>query len=194
MEKELITGLLVALSVALIGGIGWLIKRVITGERRKEAASELTAVLDLLHKLKASGMTMEQAKRLAVEFGKGKMPVPVGQQDDVGIVEYSDEEPDQYGTTMAMKMRLGAQLDAVNAQLKQALVDLELLLDENEGQLLEKAQADWEKHARSEATLASSVMSGGTLEGVMFLAEMIDQSGKRIEAVKEQTRQRKIMR
>lgn len=194
MGNELTTGLLVAMAIALTGGIGWLIKRMITGERRRETADELTAVLDLLHKLKASGMTMEEAKRLAAEFGKGKMPVPLGQQDAVRVVEDLYEEPDQYGTTMAMKMRLGAQLDAVNAHLKQALIDLELLLDENEGKLLEKAQADWEKHARSEATLSSSAMSGGTLEGVLFLAEMIEQAEKRIEAVKEQTRQRKLMR
>ena len=194
MEIELRTSLIVALVVAVIGGVGWLIKRLITGERRREAASELTAVVDLLHKLKTSGMTMEEAKRLAAQFGRGDAPSPISQQDVIDAKDDVDELPNQYGTTMAMKMRLGAQLDSVSAQLEQALVDLELLLDEDEGKLLGKSQSNWAAYARSEAKLFSSTMSGGTMEGVLFLAEMIEQSEARIEAIKKQTRQRKLMR
>lgn len=191
MENELETSLIVAVVVAAIGGVGWFVRRLVTGERRREATSELTAMVDLIHKLKSSGLTMEEAKRMAAQFGTRDTSAWKSPPNKIKVKNDIDVLPDQYGTTMAVKMRLGAELDSVNARLKQALVDLELLLDDDERELLANSQSNWTTFAESEAKLFSSNMSGGTMEGVLFLAEMIEQSEQRIEAVKKQTRQRK---
>ncbi len=190
MIGDLPLSLVAIVAAPIFGSIGWLIVRRVTRARQTEETERLLAGVELVAKLKDAGLSMEEARKLVAELGQGGTPQLPKQ---VTQVDESNSEPVAYQNTIAMKIRISARQDSLNAQLTEAAVDLGLLLQDEESKLAVEAQAAWQEYCHRESAFAASLAAGGTAEGLFYLATAVDLTTARIEQVKEQTRERLLL-
>lgn len=125
-----------------VNGVAFVVKRKLSGSANSEKAAYLNSVTDLAAKLRANGMTIRDVHDLE----RLMRSAPVASSPSAGAVVdeiVSGGEPSAFSSNVAMKGRVGAAYEVAEAKLKQALLDLHLLLGDDEHELLDQAQEAW---------------------------------------------------
>ena len=82
-----------------------------------------------------------------------------------------------------MRAKAGAELEALEAELRYALLELKNMSSKSRATSLLEAQADWEKFRDSEATFASLSWEGGSGAPLIYLATKIELTEQRLKAL-----------
>ncbi len=189
--------LLVA-GVGLVAGfVGWLgrgltfvLHRWWTGSPKRDDAAYLNSVADLATKLRANGMTIEDVRQLETIM---RNPSAIGSDAVAHIVgDMADEaaEPAAFHSNVAMKGRTGAEYAVAEAKLEQALLDLNLLLDEHENEALEAVQARWFEYRAALQDLAAREFEGGTHAPLAAMFEGLTETERRTAEIRAQVVER----
>jgi len=191
---------LIGTAALLIGGfIGWLgrgagfvLKRWLTGSPKQERATYLNTVADLGAKLRAHGMTMDEVQKLedAVQNPSVQSSSTANQVVKQLSAEADDAEPEAFQSNMAMKMRTDAAYEVAEAKLKQALMDLRLLVGEHEWVCVETAQGHWQAYRRALEDWALREWDGGT--GATLAMQLIGmaETERRADEIRAQVKER----
>lgn len=150
----------------------------------------LSSLADLRAKMQAGGMTLKDIEVLEASLTTGELSNVV----EGGVPADADEDdnlPQTYWTTYAMRMRAGARLNLLDAQLNEVLIDLGTLVDETGEAALNKAQRAWLVYRRQEMRYAASHYEGGTIAPLIAVAHAISVTERRIEQMREEVVQRK---
>lgn len=160
---------LIALAGATAGwfgrGLAFLLRRWWTGSPKQEHAAYLNSVADLAAKMRAHGMTLDDIQSLEAVMRSPMIASTAGAQ--AVVVELAKpSEPAAFESNYAMKMRTGASIAAAEGRLRQAIVDLDLLIRDDERELFEKAQQTWEAYRTALRDRAYQEYAGGTHAGL----------------------------
>lgn len=121
-------------------GFGFLAKRKLSGAPKTERAAYLNTVTDLVAKLRANGMTLEEVHAFEAVL---RSPAVAYSDAAIKIIDQTDgHEPAAFHSNFALKSRASAAYDVAEAQLFQALTDLRLL-NGGEDDLLDEVQTRW---------------------------------------------------
>lgn len=186
------------LQTAFGGGmaaVGWLVGRWITNAKGKENTDRLLSATNLIESLRNAGVSLQQARTFDRELSasKGRVSEETLEALIYSSNEDSNDEPIELTNTMALKIRLSARQDTVEAQLEERLVELHLLIPEEMSAALENNQKAWEKFRDAESELGASYMAGGSGEAVSAMSASIAASEVRLEQLGEMITEAKGM-
>ena len=174
---------------ALLGSIGFLARRWITGSARHEKVGYLSSVAELATRLRALDMTVadiDDLERLlasprlgssekALEVVTGPAAVPL---------------PAPFATTFALHARASAAADVANAELEQALVDLRLLSDDLDVETIDTVQASWRAYRTEIMQAAAAEFAGGSQAPLAAALAGISETERRLSDVRGSVRAR----
>lgn len=181
-------------ATGLAGGLlGWLgsraaflFERKVTGAKDKEQVAYLKEVVDLSERLAANGMTISDAR----QFG-ALLRAPASNHGEAAREAISALlEPQSFQSNIAMKARASAAYDVAEAKLKQVLLDLELQLDEGEGEALEAAQVAWEEYRKRLEDRALRQFQGGTHATLAMTITGLSETERRTEELAAEVKER----
>ena len=142
--------LLVAAAMLAGGFVGWLgrglsflLIRWWTGSSKQEQASYLSALADLATKLRAHGMTIAEVREIERMVQDPTISSSETAAQVVEALAKDADEPEEFNSNIAMKMRAGAAYEVAESRLRQALTDLQILVPEHQWATIEKAQMHW---------------------------------------------------
>lgn len=200
MSEQLIVALVGLVGIALgaaLAGLGFLLRRQITGAQAHERVALLNSLADLKAKLVAGGMSLDQVSDLEAFLKEDKGSTSVVALDAIAGTQASteggldDNLPQEYWTTVAMRGRAGARFDVVEAEIAEALAELHMLTRESRRTILEQAQAAWQEFRASEASFAASQYEGGTLAPLIGTLRAIQVSEHRLTELRALVAERK---
>lgn len=190
-QLSLLVGLVGGAAAFLLQGLAFLIRRWWTGESTHERVAHLSTLADLRAKMQAGGMTLEDVRLFEASLSKGDLATVV-QAGAEGTIEGEDGKlPPRYWTTYAMRMRAGARLGSLDAELFELLTDLGTMIDEKEEAELFKVQRAWLAYRQREMRYAASRYDGGTMAPLVAVSHGIRLAEERIEQVRTEVRERK---
>ena len=171
-------------------GLAFILQRRLIGAPRHEQAAYLNSLADLLGKLKVNGATMEDVHRLEVvlrnpAFASG--PVAAKAVEDMAD---DADEPHAFHSNYAMKARAGAAYEVADAQLKQALMNLKLLVSEKKAKALDAVQRKWTEYRRLLAISAALEFEGGTHAPLAASMTGLSETERRTNEISAQVKER----
>lgn len=189
---------LIGIAAGLMGGVlGWIgrgasfvLKRWFSGSKQQERAAYLNAVADLGAKMRSHGMTLDEVRRLESMM---QAPSIAGSNAVTGVVEQlaaDQDEPEAFQSNAAMKMRTGAAYEVAEARLYQALMDLQLLMDEREWECIEKAQKHWIAYRSALEDCALREYEGGTHATLALRLVGMAETERRADEIRAQVKNR----
>jgi len=189
---------LIAAAIGFAAGLlGWLgrgltfvLMRWWTGAPRHEQAAYLNSVADLAAKLRANGMTLNEVHQLEVIMRSPTVASTTGANAVVEALAKDSEGPSAFQSNLAMKARTGAAYGVSEAQLKQALMDLRLLLSEHEYEALEKAQDRWREYRLALEECARRQFEGGSNATLAMVVSGLSETERRTKEILAQTDER----
>ena len=156
--------LLTLLGGAALAGAGFLLRRIITGAGRKERIDSFAGVTDIVAKLRQHGLTPAEVQEMAVFIAGKQRGRPTGEapsgQMQVKSADDEDDKPQSYWTQGAMNGRAWASAHVADAQLQQALLELEHYAEDGE---LAQVQAAWEAYRDKQVSFAGNQFAGGSM-------------------------------
>ena len=170
-------------------GLGFVIKRRLTGAKKQDRAAYLNTVADVGAKMRQHGMTLEEIGELEALM---QNPAVAASSGVTEVVEQAanDEEPSAFLTNYAMKVRTGTAYSVADAQLNQALEDLRLLMTDKEWECLEKVQEHWKAYRHSLAESGRLEFEGGTHAGLASIFVALSETERRGAEVRAQVEER----
>jgi uncharacterized protein YecT (DUF1311 family) len=196
---------LVGLVFGLLGGlVGWLgrglsfvLKRWWTGSGKQERATYLNTVADFAAKMRAHGVTLDDVRELeavmqnpAVASSPAATEVVERVAAEVSEQADTDDQPMAFLTNYAMKVRTGESYKVAEAELDQALADLQLLLGEREWACVQEAQEHWRAYRNALSESARLEFEGGTHAGLAATFVGLTETERRTAQVREQVNER----
>lgn len=135
---------IIVAAITIVGGlIGWfgrgvtfLVNRWWTGAPKQEQAAYLSVVADLVAKLKANGMTLEEVRQFEMIMRKPGLANRIAATTVVETIQEDSSTYVPFLSNVAMKARTGAEYGVAEAHLEKALVDLRLMLSDQESEAL----------------------------------------------------------
>lgn len=185
------------IATGLAGGIlGWLgsraaflFERKVTGAKDKEQVAYLKAIVDLSETMQRAGMTIEDARGF-----EAMMRAPAANHGDAARqVVGKLVEPAAFQSTYVLKARADAAYEVAEAKLRQALLDLELLLRDDEGEALSAAQEAWQSYRRSLEDRALRQFLGGTHAPLAMTISGLTETERRTEELRAEVEERAAM-
>lgn len=165
-----------------INGIAYFVKRKLTGASNAERASYLNNVTDLAGKLRANGMTLDDVHAFESVMRSASVSSSVSADKIVSELA-STNEPSVFHSNVAMKGRVGVAYEVAEAKLKQALLDLHLLLHDGEHELLEEAQEAWKVYRRILEDRSLREYYGGTHAPLAAIATGLAETERRTDQI-----------
>lgn len=198
---ENLTGPEVTLLVAVIGfaggllgwfgrGIAFVLRRWWTKAPKKEDAIYLNSVADLAAKLRANGMTMEDVRGFEVMMRGSTAASSEAAKKVVEELVDRPSEPEAYHNNVAMKARTGAAYQVAEASLEQALLDLQLLMNEYENEALVSAQDRWREYRTALENCALREYEGGSHAPLAMILVGLAETERRAEEIRAQVVER----
>ena len=187
-------GPIVPILLLVAAGIGYLIRRRISGQAEVEDQESLERTLRLKKLLEAEQMSVEEVVELRETFRRGKgglLGAEARALVEKGIEAEKaalDGNPDKRtepsvafeDTTLGMVATTGAELKAIDAQLEVAVLALSSQHSEARASQLRKSQAAWERFCQADADYASLVFEGGSLARVARVTRLVELSEERL--------------
>lgn len=196
---------LIAVALAAIfSGIGWFGHRILTSQKATEEIALANKFFELIQNIKKQGYNEVEAFEMLSEFSKSSknrslmaIVEKLNPSNLLGDVQ-EDNEPLIFGTTLAMGARARAELDVINAKIEQAWLDLEIISGANSNEQstynddhLRKLKRAWRVYRARAGDSAAMDYAGGSIAGLISLAEEIrlseqflDDVNSRIESLK----------
>ena len=171
-----------------VNGLGFLLKRKLTGTPKTERAAYLNNVTDLAAKLRASGMTIDDVHAFEAVL---RNPAVASSEAASNVIDHDnfDDEPHAFHTNFAMKSRARAAYDVAEAQLGQALMDLRLLSG-GEDQKLDEVQECWVAYRTALENRELARYEGGTHATLALALAGLAETERRTEEVRAEVAQR----
>jgi len=191
--------LLLALVAAGAGFLGWLgrgatfmLGRWVVGSPKTERASYFNTVADLAAKLRANGMSVEDLT--ALESAIRSPTIPTTSSSSGALEQLADDhEPRAFQSTAAMRGRAHAAYEVAEARLGQALMDLQILLDEgDELTSLQAAQTAWLEYRNALEARAMAEFGGGTGGPLAAIITGISETDRRAAELRAEVRERAV--
>ena len=159
------------LSGVVITGLGFMIKRRITGAKAQERVTLFAGLADISAKMKQHGLSVDDVSAMEAFVSSkrraGVLLASASAQTEV-FREETAVEPEGYWTQAAMNQRADASFRTVDAQLAEALLELEHFSD---GEHLRSAQEAWEHFREQQAEFAASQYAGGSIAPLIAASE-----------------------
>jgi uncharacterized protein YecT (DUF1311 family) len=188
---------LIPVVILVLGGIGFLIKRYITGQHHREHAESIEKTLQVKKLLDESGLTIDEAIKLRDVLNGAKqhsetLLKPEYQNpnilssddvDDTSLEVYSRTSKFET-STVGMDYKLSCNLRKIEADLEFAIADLHSVCSEARSEALEKAQKAWELFRAREAKFASLLFEGGTGAPILAGGKKIELTERRLNEVR----------
>jgi uncharacterized protein YecT (DUF1311 family) len=191
-----LVGALGTLTVVLLGAVGFLLKRRITGAGRQERAQYLSVAADVLIKMKQAGLEPQQVGQLEAflnsqspEAAEGTLKVIEG--DDAGLEQPDDGLPSVYWSTHPVQARAYARLELLDAMINQQMMELFGLLESDRWELISTSQEAWKEFRKAEAHYAITQYSGGTIAPLIGALRQIAISEHRLKELEAEVNERK---
>lgn len=153
-------------------GLAFMAKRAVSGSKRQEDATYMASIVEIGAKLKQSGMTTNDVQQVldivrtpSILSSEAAVEAVTGS----GVVEEATPQlpqPAAFDSNFAIKTRTSAAIEVADAELSQALTDLELLVSDAEWKAMEIAQARWREYRAATTDYAYSEYEGGTHAGL----------------------------
>lgn len=175
-----------------------LLRRWITSQAAVEDHESIERALNLKKLLATEGLSLSEARQLRDNFRRGHGNLLAAEANAVITKEIEAEAsgthleyqtgdasgpiPYEY-TTAGMATKAGAELDALEGQLKYAIGELAHNMTEARAHQLYKAQDAWEKYRGAEAEFAGLLWEGGTGAQLLRLGRMIDLTEQRLRDI-----------
>lgn len=178
----------VPILVAAFGAAAWLLRRRLTPERRSERYELVSKMLDVRSKFVAAGYDPAQIESFVATLEAD----PSGEKAASALAALGPSsrgsetlsEPDIFETTAAMRARIDARLNVLDAEIDRVLLDLEILCGHNFAQSgadparydenhVRKMHRAWKVYRAKAARSRAEDYAGGTIAGVIFLLEEV---------------------
>ena len=171
-----------------VNGLGFLLKRKLTGTPKSERAAYLNTVTDLAAKLRASGMTIEEVHAFEAVL---RNPAVASSEAASGVIDTVDlhDGPRAFDTNFAMKARARAAYDVAEAQLNQALTDLRLLSGGDDPKL-DEVQDRWTAYRTALENRELAKYQGGSHATLALALAGLAETERRTEEVRTEVAER----
>lgn len=189
MPIDLVLSIVVPIAVLIGGGIGFLLKRGLTGAPKRERADYLNSVADLAAKLRSNGMTLNEVNALEAVIKSPILASSTGAAPTLYDMA-ADDEPAVFHTTAAMRGRAGAEYEVAEAKLRQALMDLEIVLEADEWAALEASQLAWGNYREALEARALAEFGNGTGGPLAMMLAGIAETNRRTDELVAEVRDR----
>lgn len=174
-----------------INGLGFLLKRKLAETPKSERAAYLNTVADLAAKMRASGMTIEEVHAFEAALRNPAVASSVAAISVVDSVDL-DDAPRAFDTNYAMKSRTRAAYDVAEAQLSQALTDLQLLSGGEDETLIE-VQKRWTDYRTALEGREMARYQGGTHATLALALAGLAETERRTEEVRAEVAERSAL-
>ncbi|ASP30049.1 hypothetical protein CHH26_07250 [Qipengyuania flava] len=184
---------LVPLLVLFGLGVGYLIRRQLSGQAHIEDQESLERTIRLKQLMDTEGMSLDELKELRDKFRNSRggligveARTLIEKKTAAEVFVDNTEATSESGkiafdeTTAGMAIKAGAELDNLNGQLAVAVGELTHELSERRASQLFQAQETWETFRAAEAEYAALLFEGGTGAKLIRLAKMIELTEQRL--------------
>lgn len=177
-------------------GLAFIAKRAVSGSKRQEDATYMASIVEIGAKLKQSGMTTKDIQQV---LDIVRAPNILSSEAAVEAVTGSDvvdeatpqlPQPTAFDSNYAMKTRTRSAIEVADAELSQALTDLELLVGDTGWKAMEIAQARWREHRDAISDYAYSEYEGGTHAGLAAGLAALAETERRVTQIRADVDQR----
>lgn len=156
------------LAGTLLTGVGFLLKRVLTGAAAQERVTRYVGLADIAAKMKAQGLSPADVAAVeAFVWGKRREAEIALQQSTPAAADEPSNEPEGYWSQAAMNERAGAGYQTASAQLQEVLLELAHYV----GEELWRTQEAWEEFRDRQMALARAEFEGGTIAPLLAASE-----------------------
>jgi hypothetical protein len=184
----------ISFAAGLLGWLGrgltFVLRRWWTGAPRQEQAAYLNSVADLAAKLRANGMTLNEVHQLEGIMRSPAVASSTGASAVVEALAKDAEGPSAFHSNFAMKARTGAAYGVSEAQLRQALLDLRLLLSDREYEAVETAQDRWREYRLALEECARRQSEGGSNATLAMVVSGLSETERRAKEILAQVAER----
>lgn len=189
--------LYVPIAAIVLGGVGYLGRRWITGQAHIEDQESLERAIRLQRLLNEEGISLDEAKSLRDQFRQSRGGFTQAEANAIAakVAEAEEREKETVGldapnktpfeeTTIGMGIRARAELDILEESLACAVEQLREDCTENRKNSLDEAQKAWSKFRDADAKLASLLAEGGTLAPLLYTGHQIYLTEQRIKEIR----------
>lgn len=177
------TALGAALLAAVLGGAGFLIKRSLTSAPARERTSLYNEVTDLMLKMRAAGVSLEDVQNFEVGL-RSKVRAAEGRPS-------AGSETGQYWTQAEMNRRAYASREVAEAELAAVMAELAGFLSDEQRSLMDRAHELWLEYRAAEAELAASDYEGGSMQPLVRATELASLAQDRLSRLRAAVEERR---
>ena len=188
--------LLLPLAIVVLGGIGFLLRRRLTGQAEIEDQESLVRTVKLQQLLDQQGLSLEEAKALREQFRQGRGGITQAEANVIAqkVAQAEEREAEHVRheppggafdeTTVGMRFKASAELEGVEEALAYAIEQFREECSADRSESLKKAQEAWETYRNADAELASLLFEGGSLAPLAFTRHQIELTEQRIREIR----------
>lgn len=181
----------------VLGGLGFVVKRYITGQHHRENAESLEKALQIKNLLDGAGLTIDEAIKLrdVINGTNRNSEITLKNNNKISEMSSTDDTCDTSleghsrhskfeTTTIGMDYRISCDLRKIEADLEFAIADLHSVCSEARSEALEKAQKAWELFRTREAKFAALLFEGGTGAPILAGGKEIELTERRLNEIR----------
>lgn len=187
---------LIPLAIVLLTGVGYLIRRRLTGQQHRENEESIERAVRLKRLLTEDGMTIEEAIALRDRIRAGrsaalKAAMEASIDEDAKMTnDFGDESSGSANvpfeeTNLGMRQAFHENLKSLEAQLEDAVADLGAVTSEARAECLKRTQRAWEAFRESEAEFSALLYEGGSGAPLLATARKVELTEQRLAEVKQ---------
>lgn len=186
LTTEPISALIGALAMAVIGGVGFLLRRWITGEHRREQLAELTGLASVAAAMKAGSVSLEELHTLRRYLRSPGTPAPEPSSAAAAVLNAEKKEaPDEGPVTQGEMNEAAAEaLKGAEAEMRDVLAELAEVLSPDELRELNEAQRKWDEFAIAHANFVSRLFEGGSMRPLWWITTIDRATRERISELR----------
>jgi uncharacterized protein YecT (DUF1311 family) len=178
MLSETAIGAILGITVtAALGGLGFLLRRWITGERSREQVTELSTLAAVASQMRSGGISVSEIEALKLYLQRGHAPEVSSDQ----VAE--DEEP--FKTQVEMVHLAALELTRVEGEMSLVIRNLRSVLAPDEIAHLRASQDKWLEFRQAHADFESAMVEGGGIRPLWFTDSVIRLTEDRIRSLRD---------
>ena len=179
--------------VAMLAGVGWILKRLISREGHREQASLYQNYASIAGTMKSHGLNSDDVQAIAIMIGAKKTKQKASIVSPSMVSPEADVMADvpSYWTQGAMNVRAAAAAQLANAQLASALSEYSTVLPPEEAEAFVVAQSAWEQYRSAQVNFEAQQVAGGSMEPLIRHSEEEAITLKRVAEITAMVERRK---
>lgn len=182
---------LIPIVIVIIGALGWLLKRWITGSHYSDDAQSIKTAVELQVWLAEKGLSFHEARALRDALRSGRQPItpaiaeaitqrrPIPGPDLDTLNSGVQEKIDFSETAVGMKMGLSMQLTQLDAEIDFLIASLSNGSTPVRLDAISASHRAWIKFRDKDSQVAALLMEGGTGAPILALSRRVEISEHR---------------